>query len=164
MSLWTGHWILLMVKPHHITPCSSLPRGCFVSISIVGAFKCYFLSLSQKQNVLFLQWSLCSTVLVFFLLLVWNVMFEFAQNPLSLTQGSPNRNTSVSDAPSHVIISNWVKPTCPFHPLLYVWLPALPNLWLAYYYFLPICLTFSLLTLLSMPPPDSWIVNNTLLL
>lgn len=39
---------------------------------------------------------------------VWIVMFEFAQNPLSLTQGSPIRNTSVSEAPSH-LISDWVK-------------------------------------------------------
>lgn len=116
-----------------------------------------------------LQWSLCSTVLVF---AVWNVMFAFAQNPLSLTQGSPIRNTSVSEAPFHVI-SDWVKNTCPSHLLLNVWLPALPitkpaesssqHLWLAYYYFLPIYLTISLLTLQFMLPPISWIVHNTLI-
>ncbi|KAF3840355.1 hypothetical protein F7725_019072 [Dissostichus mawsoni] len=41
-----------------------------------------------------------------FLFLLSDVMFEFAQNPLSLTQGSPIRNTSVSEAPFHVI-SDW---------------------------------------------------------
>lgn len=123
----------------HMRPAPLYPAGCSVSIGIVGAFKCYFLSLSE--NVCFLQWSLCSTVLVF---AVWYVMFEFAQNPLSLTQGSPIRNTSVSEAPFHVI-SDWVKNTCPppSTPSFNVWLPALPitksaessskHLWLAYY-------------------------------
>lgn len=65
---------------------------------------------------------LSPTVLVF---VVWNVMFAFAQNPLSLTQGSPIRNTSDSEVPSHVI-SDWVKnkkikiKTCPSHPLFNV--------------------------------------------
>lgn len=151
----------------HMGPAPLYPAGCSVSIGIVGAFKCYFLSLSG--NVCFLQWSLCSTVLVF---AVWNVMFAFAQNPLSLTQGSPIRNTSVSEAPFHVI-SDWVKNTCPSHLLLNVWLPALPitkpaecsskHLWLAYYYFLPIYLTISRLTLQFMLPPVCWIEHNTLL-
>lgn len=79
-------------------------------------------------------------------------MFEFAQNPLSLTQGSPIRDTSVSEAPS-LVIGDWVKKKITAHSTLSVvyGLPALSIakpaesssklLWLAYYYFLPIHLT-----------------------
>lgn len=108
--------MIVSIRPPHSH--WSTPRALlhFTQQAVLSPLHCWciqmFFSFSLKWFAFFND---LSVQLLLFLLS--DVMFEFAQNPLSLTQGSPIRNTSVSEAPFHVI-SDWVK--TPAHPALFL--------------------------------------------
>lgn len=90
----------------HFTPQAVLSPLALLVHSNVVVFSLYL-----SENVCFLQWSLCSTVLVF---AVWYVMFEFAQkSPLSHSGLSNQEHISLRrPLPCH----QWLGKKIPAHP------------------------------------------------